>query len=81
MVKIRNSKASHLCMDQGLGRFTTEGQLYLGPLGSTGEDTRCVVDDQISRLPQMRTCDKVANVKQKTWLFSQVSDITSCLRM
>ncbi|XP_030236225.1 polypeptide N-acetylgalactosaminyltransferase 17 isoform X2 [Gadus morhua] len=87
--EIRNSKASHLCMDQGerdnhtatlhpchgwgpqLGRYTADGQLYLGPLGSTGEDTRCLVDDQISHLPQLRDCEKVSNVRQKTWLFSQ----------
>ncbi|CAG6008315.1 unnamed protein product [Menidia menidia] len=87
--EIRNSKVSHLCMDQGmkenhtatlhpchgwgpqLGRYTREGQLFLGPLGSTGEDTRCVVDDQAGSFPQLLNCDKVANVKQKTWNFSQ----------
>uniref|UniRef100_A0A8D3BFW9 Polypeptide N-acetylgalactosaminyltransferase n=1 Tax=Scophthalmus maximus TaxID=52904 RepID=A0A8D3BFW9_SCOMX len=85
--EIRNSKASHLCMDQGmkekttrppcirvmdgLGRYTKEGELFLGPLGSTGDDTRCVVDDQISSFPQLLNCDKVTNMKQKTWRFSQ----------
>ncbi|KAI4815968.1 hypothetical protein KUCAC02_006091 [Chaenocephalus aceratus] len=87
--EIRNSNASHLCMDQGIkenhtatlhpchgtgpqiGRFTREGQLFLGPLGSTGEETRCVVDDQTSSLPQLLNCDKVTNVRQKTWHFSQ----------
>ncbi|XP_053729569.1 polypeptide N-acetylgalactosaminyltransferase 17 [Synchiropus splendidus] len=87
--EIRNSKASHLCMDQGvkenhtatlhpchgwgpqLGRFTSEGQLYLGPLGSTGDDTRCVVDDQSGSFPQMVNCDKVTDEKQKSWTFSQ----------
>nr|XP_040049921.1 polypeptide N-acetylgalactosaminyltransferase 17 [Gasterosteus aculeatus aculeatus] len=87
--EIRNSKASHLCVDQGmkenhtatlhpchgwgpqLGRYTKEGQLFLGPLGSTGDDTRCVVDDQISSFPQLLNCDKLTNVKQKTWHFSQ----------
>uniref|UniRef100_A0A3P8TD58 Polypeptide N-acetylgalactosaminyltransferase n=1 Tax=Amphiprion percula TaxID=161767 RepID=A0A3P8TD58_AMPPE len=91
--EIRNSKVSHLCMDQGmkenhtatlhpchgwgpqLGRFTKEGQLFLGPLGSTGEDTRCVVDDQISSFPQLLNCDKVANAKQKTWHFTQNESI------
>ncbi|PWA19468.1 hypothetical protein CCH79_00019051 [Gambusia affinis] len=89
--EIRNSKVSHLCMDQGmkenhtatlhpchgwgpqLGRYTKEGQLFLGPLGSTGDDTRCVVDDQVSSFPQLLNCDKVTNAKQKTWSFSQVS--------
>lgn len=55
-----------------LGRFTKDGQLFLGPLGSTGDDTRCVVDDQVNSFPQLLNCDKVANVKQKTWHFSQV---------
>lgn len=55
-----------------LGRYTKEGQLFLGPLGSTGEDTRCVVDDQLSRFPQLINCDRVTNAKQMTWHFSQV---------
>lgn len=55
-----------------LGRYTKDGQLFLGPLGSTGDDTRCVVDDQTSNFPQLLNCDKVANLKQKTWHFSQV---------
>ncbi|XP_033833346.1 polypeptide N-acetylgalactosaminyltransferase 17 [Periophthalmus magnuspinnatus] len=91
--EMRNSKASHLCMDQGLkenhtatlhpchgwgpqlGRYTKEGQLFLGPLGSTGDDTRCVVDDQTSNVPQLLNCDKVTNLKQKTWNFSQNSSM------
>lgn len=55
-----------------LGRYTKDGQIFLGTLGSTGEDTRCIVDDQSSNLPQLLNCDKVTNVKQKTWQFSQV---------
>lgn len=55
-----------------LGRYTRDGQLFLGPLGSTGDDTRCVVDDQLSSFPQLLNCDKVASLKQKTWHFSQV---------
>ncbi|KAG8001806.1 Polypeptide N-acetylgalactosaminyltransferase 17 [Nibea albiflora] len=91
--EIRNSKVSHLCMDQGmkenhtatlhpchgwgpqLGRYTKEGQLFLGALGSTGEDTHCVVDDPGSNLPQLLNCDKITNVKQKTWHFSQNDSI------
>ncbi|KAJ0063809.1 hypothetical protein NL108_006778 [Boleophthalmus pectinirostris] len=91
--EMRNSEASHLCMDQGLkenhtvtlhpchgwgpqlGRFTKEGQLFLGALGSTGDDTRCVVDDQTSSVPQLLNCDKVTNLKQKTWNFSQNSSV------
>ncbi|CAJ1064911.1 polypeptide N-acetylgalactosaminyltransferase 17 [Xyrichtys novacula] len=54
-----------------LGRYTTEGQLFLGPLGTTGDDTLCVVDDQISSIPRLLNCEEVTNVKQKTWDFSQ----------
>lgn len=60
------------CVFPQLGRYTKDGQLFLGPLGSTGEDTRCVVDDQISSIPQLINCDRVTNVKQMTWHFSQV---------
>ncbi|KAG7470630.1 hypothetical protein MATL_G00115840 [Megalops atlanticus] len=91
--EIRNSKVSHLCMDQGakenhtatlhpchgwgpqLGRYTKEGFLYLGPLGSTGEDTRCLVDDHVSNLPQLLNCEKVSNLQQKTWHFTQNDSI------
>ncbi|XP_076002037.1 polypeptide N-acetylgalactosaminyltransferase 17 isoform X2 [Genypterus blacodes] len=87
--EIRNSKAGHLCLDQGakenhtailypchgwgpqLGRYTKEGQLFLGPLASTEGDTRCVVDNTISSFPQLLNCDRVTSVKQKTWHFSQ----------
>lgn len=55
-----------------LGRYTKAGQLFLGPLGSTGEDTRCVVDDQLSSFPQLINCDRVTNAKQTTWHFAQV---------
>ncbi|KAK2846624.1 hypothetical protein Q5P01_009623 [Channa striata] len=63
----------HPCHGWGpqLARYTREGYLYLGPMGSTGDDTRCIVDDQTSRFPQLVNCDKVTNVKQKTWNFSQ----------
>ncbi|XP_072308676.1 polypeptide N-acetylgalactosaminyltransferase 17 [Eucyclogobius newberryi] len=91
--EMRNSKASHLCIDQGemenhtaimhlchgwapqFGRYTKEGQFFLGTLGSTGADTRCVVDDQTNNLPQLLNCDNVTNLKQKTWNFSQNSSM------
>ncbi|MFT7803725.1 putative polypeptide N-acetylgalactosaminyltransferase-like protein 3 [Arapaima gigas] len=94
--EIRNTKVSHLCMDQGarenhtatlhpchgwgpqqLGRYTTEGQLHLGPLGSTGEDTRCLVDDRLSNLPMLLNCEKVSSVPHKTWHFSQNESIVN----
>ncbi|TSQ46636.1 Polypeptide N-acetylgalactosaminyltransferase 17 [Bagarius yarrelli] len=87
--EIRNSNATHLCMDQGkkenhaailypchgwnpqLGRYTKEGYLFVGPLGSTADDTRCIIDDMISSYPQLVNCDKVSNIGQKTWNFAQ----------
>ncbi|XP_069368436.1 polypeptide N-acetylgalactosaminyltransferase 17-like [Paralichthys olivaceus] len=89
--EVRNSKATHLCLDQGnkerpilhpchgwgpqIGRYTTAGQLFLGTLGSIGEETRCLVDDNINSSPQLLDCDKVTDVKQKTWDFSQDESI------
>lgn len=63
-----------------LGRYTKDGQLFLGPLGSTGDDTRCVVDDQMSSFPQLLNCDKVTSLKQKTWHFSQVRGLQKKIR-
>lgn len=65
----------HLSVSPQLGRYTKDGQLFLGPLGSTGEDTRCVVDDQLSGLPQLVNCDRVTDAKQMTWHFSQVRNL------
>ncbi|KAJ8259458.1 hypothetical protein GJAV_G00169490 [Gymnothorax javanicus] len=53
------------------GRYTREGLLYLGALGSIGPETRCVVDDQVNNLPQLLHCEKISNQKIKTWHFSQ----------
>uniref|UniRef100_A0A8C5DXG5 Polypeptide N-acetylgalactosaminyltransferase n=1 Tax=Gouania willdenowi TaxID=441366 RepID=A0A8C5DXG5_GOUWI len=64
-----------VCCGPQLGRYTMGGLLFLGPLGSTGEDTRCVVDDQLSSFPQLLNCDKVSDAKQKTWQFSQNESI------
>ncbi|XP_061537847.1 polypeptide N-acetylgalactosaminyltransferase 17 isoform X1 [Phycodurus eques] len=87
--EIRNSKVSHLCLDQGvrenhtatlhpchgwgpqLGRYTKEGRLFLGPLGSTGSDTRCVADDPASALPQLLDCDKDDGRRRAEWIFAQ----------
>ncbi|XP_028856421.1 polypeptide N-acetylgalactosaminyltransferase 17 [Denticeps clupeoides] len=63
----------HPCHGWGpqLGRYTTQGFLFLGPLGSTGEDTRCLVDDRVGGLPRLVHCGKVSGVRQKTWGFAQ----------
>lgn len=54
-----------------LGRYVKTGEFFLGSLGSTGEDTRCLIDDKISSLPQLINCETVFNDKQKAWHFSQ----------
>ncbi|XP_059370655.1 polypeptide N-acetylgalactosaminyltransferase 17 [Carassius carassius] len=72
-IKENHTATLHPCHGWGpqLGRYTKEGYLFLGPLGSTGEDTRCVVDDKISSYPQLLNCEKVSSVSQKTWHFAQ----------
>ncbi|XP_016306048.1 putative polypeptide N-acetylgalactosaminyltransferase-like protein 3 [Sinocyclocheilus anshuiensis] len=72
-IKENHTATLHPCHGWGpqLGRYTKEGYLFLGPLGSTGEDTRCVVDDKISSYPQLLNCEKVSSVPQKTWHFAQ----------
>ncbi|XP_033905014.2 polypeptide N-acetylgalactosaminyltransferase 17-like isoform X1 [Acipenser ruthenus] len=62
-----------------LARYTKEGFLYLGSLGSTKltEDTRCIVDDKNSRFPQLLNCEKITNVRQKSWHFFQSDSIVN----
>ncbi|XP_073779598.1 polypeptide N-acetylgalactosaminyltransferase 17 isoform X2 [Danio rerio] len=78
-IKENHTATLHPCHGWGpqLGRYTKEGYLFLGPLGSTGEDTRCVVDDKISSYPQLLNCEKVSSVRQKTWHFAQNESIIS----
>ncbi|XP_051963347.1 polypeptide N-acetylgalactosaminyltransferase 17-like [Xyrauchen texanus] len=87
-MKENHTATLHPCHGWGpqLGRYTKEGNLFLGPLGSTGEDTRCVVDDKISTYPQLLNCEKVSSVLQKTWHFAQNEPIINqatgrCLEM
>lgn len=58
-----------------LARYTKEGFLHLGALGTTTllPDTRCLVDNSKSRLPQLLDCDKVKSSLYKRWNFIQVS--------
>ncbi|XP_077578239.1 polypeptide N-acetylgalactosaminyltransferase 17 isoform X1 [Stigmatopora nigra] len=87
--EIRNSKVSHLCLDQGmkenhtvtlhpchgwgpqLGRYSKDGRLFLGPLGSTGADTRCVADDPDLPFPQLLDCDAENDQLAAKWIFTQ----------
>lgn len=60
-----------------LARYTKEGFLHLGALGTTTllPDTRCLVDNSKSRLPQLLDCDKVKSSLYKRWNFIQVSSL------
>ncbi|XP_042298490.1 polypeptide N-acetylgalactosaminyltransferase 17-like [Sceloporus undulatus] len=57
-----------------LARYTKEGFLHLGALGTTVllPDTRCLVDNMKSRFPQLLDCDKVKSSLHKRWNFIQV---------
>ncbi|XP_034557066.1 polypeptide N-acetylgalactosaminyltransferase 17 [Notolabrus celidotus] len=71
--KTNHTAILHPCHEWNpqLGRYTREGQLFLGALGSTGDDTLCVVDDQMSPYPRLFNCEELTDEKQKTWNFSQ----------
>uniref|UniRef100_A0A8C8D1Q3 Polypeptide N-acetylgalactosaminyltransferase n=2 Tax=Oncorhynchus tshawytscha TaxID=74940 RepID=A0A8C8D1Q3_ONCTS len=75
--KVNHTATLHPCHGMGpqLGRYTKEGQFFLGALGSTGEETRCLMDDQVSNFPQLLNCDKVSNTRLTTWHFSQNDSI------
>lgn len=57
-----------------LARYSTEGLLQLGPLGSTTflPDTKCLVDDGRGRTPRLKKCDAVSRISQRLWDFTQV---------
>ncbi|NWR34070.1 GLT17 acetylgalactosaminyltransferase, partial [Tachuris rubrigastra] len=56
-----------------LARYTKEGFLHLGALGTTTllPDTRCLVDNGKSRFPQLLDCEKVKSSLHKRWSFIQ----------
>ncbi|XP_074536507.1 polypeptide N-acetylgalactosaminyltransferase 17 [Halichoeres trimaculatus] len=54
-----------------LGRYTKEGQLFIGALGSTGDDTPCVLDDGKSPYPRLLSCEEVPNQEKTMWNFHQ----------
>lgn len=57
-----------------LVRYSTDGLLQLGPLGSTAflPDSKCLVDDGGGRSPALRKCEDVARPTQRLWDFTQV---------
>ncbi|XP_051960469.1 polypeptide N-acetylgalactosaminyltransferase 9-like [Xyrauchen texanus] len=60
-------------MSSQLARYTTEGLLQLGPLGSTTflPDTKCLVDDGKGRTPSLKKCNIVSRSSQRLWDFTQ----------
>ncbi|XP_072323723.1 polypeptide N-acetylgalactosaminyltransferase 9 isoform X2 [Scyliorhinus torazame] len=56
-----------------LVRYTIEGLLQLGPLGSTNflPDTKCLIDDRRIKSPSLRKCEEVPRPNQKLWNFTQ----------
>nr|XP_060468032.1 uncharacterized protein LOC132665242 [Panthera onca] len=62
-----------------LVRYSAEGLLQLGPLGSTAflPDSKCLVDDGRSRVPALKTCEDVARPAQRLWDFTQSGPIVS----
>lgn len=64
-----------------LARYSTEGLLQLGPLGSTTflPDTKCLVDDGRGRTPRLKKCEAVSRISQRLWDFTQVKE-TSLLQ-
>ncbi|XP_056602874.1 polypeptide N-acetylgalactosaminyltransferase 9 [Triplophysa dalaica] len=66
-------------MSSQLARYTTEGLLQLGPLGSTTflPDTKCLVDDGRGKTPSLKKCDAVTRSSQRLWDFTQNGPIIS----
>ncbi|XP_070760437.1 polypeptide N-acetylgalactosaminyltransferase 9 [Enoplosus armatus] len=66
-------------MSSQLARYSTEGLLQLGPLGSTTflPDTKCLVDDGRGRTPRLKKCDAVSRNSQRLWDFTQNGPIIS----
>ncbi|XP_019487454.1 PREDICTED: polypeptide N-acetylgalactosaminyltransferase 9 [Hipposideros armiger] len=66
-------------MSSQLVRYSAEGLLQLGPLGSTSflPDSKCLVDDGRTRTPALKKCEDVARPAQRLWDFTQSGPIVS----
>ncbi|XP_074177927.1 polypeptide N-acetylgalactosaminyltransferase 9 isoform X3 [Rhinolophus sinicus] len=66
-------------MSSQLVRYSAEGLLQLGPLGSTSflPDSKCLVDDGRARTPALKKCEDVARPAQRLWDFTQSGPIVS----
>lgn len=63
-----------LCFSPQLVRYSSDGVLQLGPLGSTAflPDSKCLVDDGKGRTPTLKKCEDVLRPAQRFWDFTQV---------
>ncbi|XP_029777146.1 polypeptide N-acetylgalactosaminyltransferase 9 isoform X3 [Suricata suricatta] len=66
-------------MSSQLVRYSAQGLLQLGPLGSTAflPDSKCLVDEGRSRAPALKKCEDVARPAQRLWDFTQSGPIVS----
>nr|KAF6465198.1 polypeptide N-acetylgalactosaminyltransferase 9 [Rousettus aegyptiacus] len=66
-------------MSSQLVRYSAEGLLQLGPLGSTTflPDSKCLVDDGRARTPALKKCEDVSRPAQRLWDFAQSGPIVS----
>ncbi|XP_009664979.2 polypeptide N-acetylgalactosaminyltransferase 9 isoform X1 [Struthio camelus] len=66
-------------MSSQLVRYSSEGVLQLGPLGSTAflPDSKCLVDDGKGRTPTLKKCEDVLRPAQRFWDFTQNGPIIS----
>ncbi|NWV84952.1 GALT9 acetylgalactosaminyltransferase, partial [Dasyornis broadbenti] len=66
-------------MSSQLVRYSSEGVLQLGPLGSTAflPDSKCLVDDGKGRTPTLKKCEDVLRPAQRSWDFTQNGPIIS----
>ncbi|XP_074829133.1 polypeptide N-acetylgalactosaminyltransferase 9 isoform X3 [Natator depressus] len=66
-------------MSSQLVRYSSEGLLQLGPLGSTTflPDSKCLIDDGKGRTPTLKKCEDVLRPAQRLWDFTQNGPIIS----
>ncbi|XP_067106584.1 polypeptide N-acetylgalactosaminyltransferase 9-like [Osmerus mordax] len=66
-------------MPSQLARYSSEGLLQLGPLGSTTflPNTKCLVDEGRGRTPCLRKCQDTLQQSQRLWDFTQNGPIIS----
>uniref|UniRef100_A0A4X2JVM1 Polypeptide N-acetylgalactosaminyltransferase n=1 Tax=Vombatus ursinus TaxID=29139 RepID=A0A4X2JVM1_VOMUR len=66
-------------MSSQLVRYSAEGLLQLGPLGSTAflPDSKCLIDDGKGRTPTLKKCEDVSRPAQRLWDFTQNGPIVS----